>query len=86
MCLANCLFLFHEISPQLQFDLFSIEESQDCQYDNLNVIFNASSSTAAPQRYAEPVSGMLIITQLSTVVSALLIGSFNLALLLNNNF
>ena len=35
----------------MNFDLFSIEESQDCQYDYLNVIFNATSSTASPQRY-----------------------------------
>jgi len=70
--LINC-FSFMFLS-QLQFDLFSIEESQDCKYDYLNVVFNASSSSAAPKRYTAPASGML---NFNTLV-------LNFALLINS--
>ncbi|CAK8689550.1 unnamed protein product [Clavelina lepadiformis] len=49
---AECIYriLTNKI-VNISFESFSIEQSEDCKYDFINVVFNASSPTSKPQRY-----------------------------------
>lgn len=50
--LTRFFFLF-SCREKAKFEVFAIEESDDCKYDYLNVVFEATSPNAKPERYKQ---------------------------------